>query len=198
MNKTDLLVLLERRLGSRGAAVAALDAVLDEVQRAVAAGERVTLTGFGTFERADRPARTGRNPRTGEALAIAASAVPRFHPGAVLRSVVAGTTTLGPRPEPVVVAPRRVAAATGVATSALATSAPAAPAPVAPSSTSTDVPRAKGATKHGKASTTKAHKKADAKAHKKADKKVEAASAQVKAAKPEKKPKPVKKSGKKK
>lgn len=87
-----MLALLELRLGSREAADAALDGVLDEIQRAVAAGERVTLTGFGTFERVERPARTGRNPRTGEALEIAASAAPRFHAGATLRAAVSGTT----------------------------------------------------------------------------------------------------------
>lgn len=184
MNKTDLLVLLERRLGSRGAAVAALDAVLDEVQRAVAAGDRVTLTGFGTFERADRPARTGRNPRTGEALEIAASAVPRFHPGAVLRSVVAGKTVLGPRPEPLVVAvaPRRTAAAP---------SASAAPAQSS-SGTTTDVPRAKAAAKPGKSSTKKSDKKSDKKSAKPSEKK-SAKKSDKKSAKPSEK-----KSGKKK
>lgn len=92
MNKTELIALLEARMGSHGAAVAALDSVLAEIQHAVAAGERVVLTGFGTFERVERPARTGRNPRTGAALEIAASASPRFHAGAVLRAAVAGTT----------------------------------------------------------------------------------------------------------
>ena len=52
---------------------------------ALAAGERVTLTGFGTFEATGRAARTGRNPRTGEALEVAATTVARFHPGATLR-----------------------------------------------------------------------------------------------------------------
>ena len=91
MNKTELLAQLEGRLGSRGAAVAALDSVLGEIQQAVAAGERVTLTGFGTFERVERPARTGRNPRTGAVIEIAASAAPRFHAGSALRAAVAGT-----------------------------------------------------------------------------------------------------------
>ncbi|WP_024287825.1 HU family DNA-binding protein [Cellulomonas sp. KRMCY2] len=90
MNKTELLAMLEVRLGSRGAAVAALDTVLDEIQQAIAAGERVTLTGFGTFERVERPARIGRNPRTGAALEIAASAGARFHAGSALKAAVAG------------------------------------------------------------------------------------------------------------
>ena len=92
MNKTELLAQLESRLGSRQAAAAALDSVLTEIQDAVAAGSRVTLTGFGTFERVERPARTGRNPRTGATIEIAASAAPRFHPGAGLRAAVAGST----------------------------------------------------------------------------------------------------------
>lgn len=92
MNKTELLAQLEGRLGSRSAAASALDSVLGEIQRAVAAGERVTLTGFGTFDRVERPARAGRNPRTGEVIQIAASAAPRFHPGTGLRAAVAATT----------------------------------------------------------------------------------------------------------
>ncbi|HEY5514735.1 MAG TPA: HU family DNA-binding protein, partial [Pengzhenrongella sp.] len=91
MNKTELIALLERRLGSHGAASAALDAVLHEIQHALATGDRVTLTGFGTFERVERPARAGRNPRTGAPLEIGASAAPRFHAGSVLRAAVAGT-----------------------------------------------------------------------------------------------------------
>ena len=67
----------------------AVDAVLDEITAALAAGERVTLTGFGTFEAAGRAARTGRNPRTGESLDVAATTVARFHPGATLRARVA-------------------------------------------------------------------------------------------------------------
>lgn len=92
MNKNELLARLEARLGSRRAAAAALDSVLTEIQGAVADGERVTLTGFGTFERVQRSARTGRNPRTGAAIEIAASAAPRFHPGSGLRAAVAGTS----------------------------------------------------------------------------------------------------------
>ncbi|OIQ85479.1 DNA-binding protein HU-beta [mine drainage metagenome] len=92
MNKTEMVAELERRLGSHGAAVSALDAVLGAVQEAVAAGDRVTLTGFGTFERVTRPARTGRHPRTGAPIAIAASSLPRFRAGAALRAAVAGAT----------------------------------------------------------------------------------------------------------
>jgi DNA-binding protein HU-beta len=82
--------------------------VLGEIQAAVSRGERVTLTGFGTFEPVERPARTGRNPRTGGTLEIAASTTPRFRAGATLRAAVAGApagTTPGTGP---VVRRRRV------------------------------------------------------------------------------------------
>ena len=95
MNKSELLARLQGPLGGHQAAAAALDSVLGAITAAVAAGERVTLTGFGTFERVERPARTGRNPRTGDPLVIAASAAPRFHPGTALRAAVAGTTVAG-------------------------------------------------------------------------------------------------------
>jgi len=113
VNKNGLLALLEGRLGSRDAAADALEAVLDEIQRAVAAGARVTLTGFGTFERVERPARTGRNPRTGAAIEIAASAAPRFHAGATLRAAVAGAT---PAPRDQASAPRARRATAAVPT----------------------------------------------------------------------------------
>jgi len=100
-----MVTLLEARLGNRGAAVAALDAVLDEITHAVASGERVTLTGFGTFERVERPARIGRNPRTGTAIEIPAAAAPRFRAGSSLRAAVAGPV---PATRPRVAAPSLV------------------------------------------------------------------------------------------
>ncbi len=87
--KSQIADRIAARGTSRGAAAAAVDAVLDEITAALAAGERVTLTGFGTFEAAGRPARTARNPRTGESLDVAATTVARFHPGATLRARVA-------------------------------------------------------------------------------------------------------------
>lgn len=53
-------------------------AVFDKIVSSVASGEKVAISGFGTFQRATRAARTGRNPRTGEALEIAEANVPRF------------------------------------------------------------------------------------------------------------------------
>ncbi|WP_407344102.1 HU family DNA-binding protein [Pengzhenrongella phosphoraccumulans] len=116
MNKTEMVTLLEGRLGSKGAAVAALDAVLDEITHAVASGERVTLTGFGTFERVERPARIGRNPRTGTAIEIPAAAAPRFHAGSSLRAAVSG---------PAPAARPRAAASSGTTTRTATPKAPA-------------------------------------------------------------------------
>ncbi|TQL03726.1 HU family DNA-binding protein [Cellulomonas sp. SLBN-39] len=82
----------------------ALDALLAEVTAALAAGERVTLTGFGTFEPVPRPARRARHPRTGAVIDVAASTAARFRPGAGLRSALApgaapGTGTVSTRHE---------------------------------------------------------------------------------------------------
>ena len=85
---------LARRIAERGASPAqaahAVDAVLGEITSALSAGERVTLVGFGTFEPVARPARTGRNPRTGEPVEVPAATVLRFRAGASLRSAVDG------------------------------------------------------------------------------------------------------------
>ncbi len=70
-------------------AKAAVDAALEAVVAAVAAGERVQLPGFGTFESRERAARTGRNPRTGEELTIAASVAPAFKPASAFKERVA-------------------------------------------------------------------------------------------------------------
>ncbi len=94
MNKAELVKELERRLGSRRAAIEAVDAVLDVVIREVARGGRVAITGFGTFEKVDRAARTGRNPRTGEAVRIESTAVPRFKAGTAFKEVVADPSKL--------------------------------------------------------------------------------------------------------
>lgn len=62
-------------------AEAALSATLDAIQGALKGGDSVSLVGFGTFSANDRPARDGRNPRTGETIKIAAKTVAKFKPG---------------------------------------------------------------------------------------------------------------------
>src|SRR4051812_21341146 len=70
VNKADLVKELEKRLGSRRAANDALEAVLDTIVREVVRGGKVSITGFGTFDRVERAARTGRNPHTGTSVRI--------------------------------------------------------------------------------------------------------------------------------
>ncbi|MBF0482033.1 MAG: HU family DNA-binding protein [Desulfovibrionaceae bacterium] len=65
-----------------------VEAFTDAVQAALAAGEDVALKGFGAFTVASRKARTGRNPKTGAAIAIAAQKTPKFKPGKVLKDSV--------------------------------------------------------------------------------------------------------------
>jgi DNA-binding protein HU-beta len=96
VNRAELIDAIRDRMGaSRADAEHAVDAVLDTIQRAVAAGERVAITGFGVFEKVERAARTGRNPRTGAAVKVKATAVPKFRPGTQFKGVVSGAVKLG-------------------------------------------------------------------------------------------------------
>jgi len=65
MNKRDLIDAISGRLGDKKSATEALNAVLETIQSAVASGDKVAITGFGVFEKSERPARTARNPATG-------------------------------------------------------------------------------------------------------------------------------------
>ncbi|MEA5599122.1 HU family DNA-binding protein [Rivularia sp. UHCC 0363] len=69
---------------------AILSAAIDVIMEAVASGDKVTLVGFGSFERRERAAREGRNPQTGEALQIAATRVPAFSAGKLFKERVSG------------------------------------------------------------------------------------------------------------
>ena len=73
---------------SKKDAAGAVDAVLKTVEGSLRRGEDVTFTGFGKFHVAQRGAREGRNPRTGETMTIAASKVPRFTAGSGLKKAV--------------------------------------------------------------------------------------------------------------
>lgn len=88
MNKADLIEVLTERLGDKAAAALAVEAFADVVMREVAGGGSVVISGFGTFEPVHRAARTGRNPRTGEAVPIAATTSPRFRPGSYFKDAV--------------------------------------------------------------------------------------------------------------
>jgi DNA-binding protein HU-beta len=94
VNKAQLIDKLSVQLGSKKAATDAVEAVIDTVTRAVASGERVAITGFGVFEKVARPARTGRNPRTGAAVKIKKTTVPKFKAGQSFKDVVSGAKKL--------------------------------------------------------------------------------------------------------
>ncbi|MFD5322059.1 HU family DNA-binding protein [Streptomyces sp. NPDC127098] len=94
MNKAQLVEAIADRLGGRQQAADAVDIVLDAIIRAVVAGERVSVTGFGSFEKVDRPARYARNPQTGERVRVKKTSVPRFRAGQGFKDLVAGTKKL--------------------------------------------------------------------------------------------------------
>ena len=86
MNKTELIAhIADHSDISKAAAGRALDAIVGAVTKTLKKGDTVTLVGFGTFSVSKRAARTGRNPRTGAALKIKASKVPKFKPGKTLK-----------------------------------------------------------------------------------------------------------------
>lgn len=91
MNKTELVkkVAAECELSQKDAATA-IDCVFSSIVDSVAAGKPVTLTGFGTFSRKQRPARTGRNPATGKTIQIPASKTPVFKAGKAFKDKVNG------------------------------------------------------------------------------------------------------------
>ena len=102
MNKSELVSRLTDRLGGdRTLATAAVNGVLAEIEGSVARGERVSLLGFGTFDRRERAARMGRNPRTGATIQLAASVSPVFRPGTGFRSLLSQNGS-SPTVEPVV------------------------------------------------------------------------------------------------
>ena len=91
MNKAELIDAVASRLdGSKKAAADAVEAFIDTIAAAVAKGDKVSITGFGTFSKSDRPARTGRNPQTGAPVKIKATSVPKFKAGAEFKAIVSG------------------------------------------------------------------------------------------------------------
>jgi DNA-binding protein HU-beta len=97
MNKSQLIEALAARYeGNRKAAARALEAVLDTITREVAKGEKVAITGFGSFEKRVREARWVRNPVTGQRMKAKKTSVPKFSAGSDLKAVVSGTRVLPP------------------------------------------------------------------------------------------------------
>ena len=82
MNKAQLVEQLASELSlTKADCERVLDSTIDTIKKSVKKGDDVTLVGFGTFTRAKRKARMGRNPQTGEAIKVPASTVPKFRPG---------------------------------------------------------------------------------------------------------------------
>ncbi|MFD7620903.1 HU family DNA-binding protein, partial [Streptomyces sp. NPDC059802] len=94
MNKAQLVEAIADKVGGRQQAAEAVDAVLDAIVRAVVAGDRVSVTGFGSFEKVDRPARYARNPQTGERVRVKKTSVPRFRAGQGFKDLVSGSKKL--------------------------------------------------------------------------------------------------------
>jgi len=154
MNKSQLIDALAARLGDRRTAASAVDGLLSTIVETVKAGESVSLTGFGVFEARARAARVGRNPRTGQTVAVPAATVPAFRPGTGFKTAVGGASA------PPSAARTRVAAA--------AVEAPAKPAAKASQAKPAKATKATKAAKAGAAKTaaakTAAPKTATAKA----------------------------------
>lgn len=161
MNKAELIEALATRLGEdKRAAGTALDAVLAEVQSAVTKGEKVSITGFGVFEKRVRAARMARNPRTGESVRVKKTSVPAFRPGSGFKEMVAS----GRVPKALKAAPAKKTAAkkTTTTTTAKSSAAPAKKATTKKAAAPTRTSTAKKTTRATPRKTTTA-KKAPAK-----------------------------------
>lgn len=89
MNKYDLVNMLASKTGmTKKGAADALDSILDAIMDALRKGDKVTITGFGTYEVRQRKARVGRNPQTGEEITIPARKVAAFRAGKALKDAV--------------------------------------------------------------------------------------------------------------
>lgn len=93
MNKAELVdAVAQQSELTKVAATKAVEAVIAVIADTVAQGESVSLVGFGTFEARERAARNGKNPKTGEAIQIAASTVPAFKPGKAFKDKVSANS----------------------------------------------------------------------------------------------------------
>lgn len=163
VNKSELIDALAARYeGNRKQAAHALESVLDTITREVAKGEKVAITGFGSFEKAVRNARWVRNPQTGERMKSKKKAVPKFSAGKELKDVISGAKKLPkltaanmPKPPTVRAA---AAAVTGVATKKSTTAKSAASKSAAPAKKASTSTAKKSAAKTTPAKKTTAKK----------------------------------------
>jgi DNA-binding protein HU-beta len=94
LNRKELVDAIQKHTAvARGDVDRVLGSLIQHTQVAVKKGDRVSLVGFGTFERQDRKARTARNPRSGEPVKVKATKVPRFRAGQGFKDVVSGKAT---------------------------------------------------------------------------------------------------------
>lgn len=100
MNKSELIERVAGRLGDQKASSTAVDALVTEIENAVSKGDKVSISGFGTFEKRDRAAREGRNPRTGKPIQVKQTSVPAFRAGQTFKTLVAGGQPSGGRAQP--------------------------------------------------------------------------------------------------
>lgn len=97
MNKGQLVEAIATKTGlSKAQSENALNTVIETISQTVKKGDNVTLIGFGTFAVSKRAARTGKNPRTGEAIKIAARKVPKFTPGQSFKNLINGKAKAAP------------------------------------------------------------------------------------------------------
>jgi Bacterial nucleoid DNA-binding protein len=90
MNKAELISATAEKSGlSKKDSEKAINALIDTITESMKKGDKVQLVGFGVFEVKDRPARTGRNPRTKEPIEIPASRTPQFKAGKALKDTIA-------------------------------------------------------------------------------------------------------------
>ena len=89
MNKSELIEIISSECElTKAQTERFLDATLNTIKKTVKKGDEVKLVGFGTFVKAKRKARTGRNPQTGKQIKIAACSFPKFRPGTEFRDLV--------------------------------------------------------------------------------------------------------------
>ena len=91
MNTTELSALVSKKMDTtKSTGRRVVRTILEAIASSVQAGNKVNLTGFGTFSRHERSARVGRNPQTGETVKIPAKKIPKFRPGKLFREATAG------------------------------------------------------------------------------------------------------------
>jgi DNA-binding protein HU-beta len=119
VNKAQFIEALAARLDSdKKSAAKALDAVLDEVYAVVVKGEKLALTGFGSFEKRDRAARIARNPATGASVRVKKTSVPAFRAGAEFKAIISGAKKIAKVPAKKAAPAKKAVPAKKVATKA--------------------------------------------------------------------------------